>query len=96
MKQLAERYADRGLVIIGVNGETDVATETRFAREKRPGLPNLVGAKKILEAYGTTGFPTTIFIDAEGKVQDRQVGFAEERARRVIEKILPVPAGGDR
>jgi hypothetical protein len=82
-------------VIIGVNGESDVARETTFAREKRPGFANIVGAKKILESYGTTGFPTTIFIDAEGKVQDRQVGFAEERARKVIEKILPTPPAGD-
>ena len=66
-------------MIIGVNGESDTAKENGFAREKRVGFPNIVGAKKILESYGTTGFPTTIFIDAEGKVL-----YANHQAREAL------------
>jgi len=76
-------------VVIAVNGydESKEVVE-RFVREKNLKQRVLLrGGKVARDAYGVRAYPTCFFIDREGKVVEREVGFAPDMARSMEGKI---------
>ncbi|MBF6590817.1 MAG: TlpA family protein disulfide reductase [Ktedonobacterales bacterium] len=70
-----QKYAPRGAVFIGVALQTSRADLIGFTSRYRipyPCGPDTSGS--ISTAYGTTGIPTTIFIDREGVVVKKFTG----------------------
>lgn len=94
MKALVERYAAKGLVVLGLNAEEDEAKEAKFARAKEIRYPILLGAKDLLETYGVPGFPTNVLVDREGILRDRQIGFSEKHLVGKLESLLGVKGAG--
>lgn len=77
--EFAERYADDGLVVLGLSVD-DTADKIRgFADDFDVNYPMLVGLGRedFQEAYGPIwGVPMTFFIDREGTVCRTHVGIA--------------------
>jgi thiol-disulfide isomerase/thioredoxin len=64
-----------GLDVIGVATNDAPSDSRRFARQK--GIPYAIGvdqAGSVAARYGATGLPTTVVIDAEGRVADTFYG----------------------
>ncbi len=90
LEGLHERYADRGLRIVGLAFEhtgdfdRDARQVRRFAERHESGYPLLVAgvsdkavASRALPVLDRIrAYPTTIFIDGEGKVRAIHTGFA--------------------
>ncbi|MBI1850971.1 MAG: TlpA family protein disulfide reductase [Planctomycetes bacterium] len=87
MNALAKNYGPKGLVVIGINNEENKDDVAKFARSKESVFPILRGMDSVLESYGVTGFPTNYFIDKQGKVHSREVGFGEESEKKFAETI---------
>jgi len=77
LNALVQRFADRGLVVLGINAEPDRARETAAARKLGLGYPVLLGMGKVCQDYMTEGFPYTVLIDRKGAVRARWGGFGE-------------------
>jgi len=73
---LQKKYAERGLVIVGVSvdrkGESVVPP---FAKKMSINYPLALATPEVLAAFGgIEAIPTTLLIDREGKIRHRKVG----------------------
>lgn len=87
LQKVYERWQGVGLVLLAINiGESppDVAEFMQAGRFTFPVLMDVSG--EVATRYGIEGIPTTFFIDAEGIIQEVQVGAFPSAAE--IEKSL--------
>lgn len=92
IRTLAERYADDGLVVIGISvQETNAADVGEYARRYQLGYtiaPDLSG--HIFRLYHPPGLPTQIFVGPEGVIRSVVLApLTEAGATAQIEAILP-------
>ncbi|MFZ0268887.1 redoxin domain-containing protein, partial [Caulobacter sp.] len=100
LRAWAERYRDRGLVIVGVH-----APEFAFEHE----LPKVrqavadLGVRypvvldndfQIWRAFGNSAWPGFYFADAQGRVRDRRLGEGDyDQSERLIQALLRAAGG---
>lgn len=72
MPQLVKIYSkfkDQGFEIVAVSADEDLGDLESYLNEKRPPFPVLADRdRKVSELYGVDAYPTSILIDADGKV----------------------------
>ncbi|HEY1845381.1 MAG TPA: cytochrome c biogenesis protein DipZ [Buttiauxella sp.] len=95
VKAWAEKYHDRGLVVIGVHApefafERDVGNVTREAKKLGITYPIAIDNDyKIWRAFDNQYWPAHYFIDAKGHVRYQHFGEGEyDRSERVIQQLL--------
>ncbi|HTJ78366.1 MAG TPA: TlpA disulfide reductase family protein [Rariglobus sp.] len=88
---LQKKYADKGLVIIGISvDENGAAAVVPFAKAKGINYKMLLFNDDVVAAFGgIEGIPTTFLIDRDGNIRDKKVGMAEEAdyEKRVLELL---------
>ena len=93
LRDLAERYRDRGLVLVGISvQETSPADVKAYADRYELGYTiGFDGSGKIFHAYKGYALPTQVFIDPNGVIASL-VGAPLDEAGAIaqIEAILPV------
>jgi cytochrome c biogenesis protein CcmG, thiol:disulfide interchange protein DsbE len=67
LNEFARRYADKGVVVLGVSVDRDVNAYQRFLQRFRPAFLTARDLN-IHEDYGTYIYPETYFIDSTGRV----------------------------
>jgi thiol-disulfide isomerase/thioredoxin len=76
LQTLHERYRDKGLQILAINVEEDEKTVRDFLSQRTLSFPVLLDREGLVAArYGVEAFPTTVLLDAEGKVFDVTEGL---------------------
>jgi thiol-disulfide isomerase/thioredoxin len=98
LEGLQEEYADRGLVVLGVNlAEPDEVIES-FLAEQPAEWPTLLDRDGSLSLQAEVfGLPTMVILDPEGKVVYRGSGLTGARAlRTVIDQALGGASRGTR
>ena len=98
LRDLAERYEDDGLVVVGISvQETTAGDVGRYAERYQLGYtiaPDLSG--HIYRLYRPPGLPTQIFIGPDGAVRSFVLApLTESAAIAQIEAILPDSGGED-
>jgi peroxiredoxin len=96
IRDLAERYADRGLVVIGISvQETSVSDIRTYATRYQLGYTiaaDLSG--NIFRLYHPPGLPTQVFVGPEGAIRSVVLApLTEADAVAQIEAILPKSPG---
>lgn len=91
----SERYADRGLVVIGVHSpefsfERDVEGVAAFLRRRHVDYPVAIDNDfAIWTAFANRCWPATYIADAEGVIRHHRFGEGDyEQSERVIEGLL--------
>ena len=104
---LQKKFADAGLVIVGLNSEGRPEKQQAVKQVKDFQKANnmnyrcaLVGDFTLEDIPEFTGFPTTIFVDRNGKVRAKVVGYHEYAVlESIVQKLLAEKAertaGGD-
>jgi thiol-disulfide isomerase/thioredoxin len=89
MVSLYKKYKDRGLEIlyVSVDGKGDQYKVGPFASAHRITYPVLLD-DGVKDLYGVQSFPTTIFIDREGKVRYQEVGFLADETPRLLDAVV--------
>lgn len=79
---LYKRYAEKGLVIVGVSlDQNGPAAVTPFVQKFAMNYPVVMGDGQIVKAFGgIEALPTTFVIDRTGKVVRMHVGFTDAEA----------------
>jgi thiol-disulfide isomerase/thioredoxin len=97
---LRAKYKDKGFDVVGLNytpqgkGESK-ATVSSFVKENGITYACLIGDEKTFEQFPEfRGFPTTLFLDREGKVRYKHVGYAPMAVLEEIVKTLLADDGG--
>jgi thiol-disulfide isomerase/thioredoxin len=95
----AEKYRDKGLVVIGVHTpefgfEKKLDNIRRAIKEMRIEYPVAIDSNyAIWNAFGNQYWPAIYFIDAQGRIRHHHFGEGDyEQSERVIQKLL-VEAG---
>ncbi len=85
---LSRKYKDKGLVVLGVNNEHDHQAVRDFAQTQITYTVLLDGHPQFLD-YGVQGIPCTYYVDKNGIVRDRDLGFHGEAVMdRKIQELL--------
>lgn len=85
------RYKEKGLEVVGVSMDTDLAAIKSFAAEHKMNYPVLIGAGAdgVSRTWGVDGLPTTVLVTRDGKVCRKFVGqTAREQFEEIIRKLL--------
>lgn len=93
-QRLYTRYADRGLMVLGVNAtlEDDLAAVFAFRQQYHLTFPILLDESgQVNRRYRVTALPTTFFIDSRGMIRDVVVGgpLSEAAIEARLSEILP-------
>jgi cytochrome c biogenesis protein CcmG/thiol:disulfide interchange protein DsbE len=98
LNAMQAKYADRGLVVIGVNVDREQADAQRFLREVPAGFEIVYDPNGSLATqYEVPGMPSSYVFDSEGKLINRHIGFrnaARDEREAEIEKMLPAAKTG--
>ena len=87
---LSKKYKDQGLVVLGVNNENNHRVVREFAQTQISYTVLLDGHAPFLD-YGIGGIPCTFYIDKNGIIQDRDLGFpGEAQMERKIKNLFSV------
>ena len=91
----AEKYKDKGLVVIGVHSpefefEKNIENVRRAARELNVDFPIAVDRDHaIWNAFNNRYWPALYFVDAQGRIRRHQFGEGNyESSERVIQRLL--------
>jgi thiol-disulfide isomerase/thioredoxin len=86
-----KKYAERGLVILGLSLDEAPASEVKeFGVKMKINYPLLMADAATAEAFGgIEGLPTSFVIDREGNIRHRKVGLTEPSAyEKLIASLL--------
>jgi len=97
----AERYKDRGLVVIGVHTpefaiEKDIERVRQAMKEMRIDYPIAIDSDyRIWRAFNNQYWPALYFVDAQGHIGHHQFGEGEyEQSELIIQKLLAEAGNG--
>jgi thiol-disulfide isomerase/thioredoxin len=106
LRAWAEKYKDRGLVVVGVHTpefgfEKDLANVRRNTAAQGVGYPVVLDSDyEIWRAFDNNAWPAFYFIGADGKVRRQVLGEGGyDKSERLIQQLLaeagraPVPSG---
>ncbi len=75
LEETAQKYADDGLVVIGINQGDSFAEVEEFAAEQNLTFPLLVDEdESVGSLFKVNGYPTSIFIDKDGMIRAVYLG----------------------
>jgi len=78
LNDVYEKYKDLGVVVLGVNVESDPSLGQTFLKKTPVTFPVLLDTdNSVSEAYGVDAMPTTILIDRDGVIQQRHKGYKD-------------------
>jgi len=76
LSQFAQRYAQRGVLVLGISVDRDAKAYQKFIQKYRPAFLTARDSQ-IHEDYGTFMYPETYLIDAHGRVL-KKIAAAED------------------
>lgn len=85
LKQLAEKYADKGLVVVSISTDKDRAAWLGALREENMPWLNLQDDGTIGNSYGVTSIPSLFLIDPNGEIV-----FGKQNGQNVVDKLAEV------
>jgi thiol-disulfide isomerase/thioredoxin len=98
----ADRYKDRGLVVIGVHApefrfERDLENVRRAAADMRVDYPIAIDNDyTIWQAFENQYWPALYFLDAQGRLRHHHFGEGEyQQSERMIQRLLAESGAGD-
>jgi len=93
LQTLHEKYAGKGLVLLGFNCSDDRKIALEFLRENGATFPGILDSsdaaiKVSFRDYKAGGVPLNYVIDKQGKIVDTWYGYEQghKRARAALEK----------
>lgn len=86
IEQLAERFEDQPVVVLGMNTDTKEEDARLVAEKMALNYPTL-RAEKIAEKYGVKDLPAVVVIDRQGVVRDYRAGYSATLAKELIPEI---------
>ncbi|GAA6134495.1 TlpA disulfide reductase family protein [Oceaniserpentilla sp. 4NH20-0058] len=92
LNEIEEKYKNQGLVVIGVNLDTEQSLAKQFLKEVPANFRVFSDPDgKLAEKYKLIGMPSSFVIDGKGEVRHRHVGFKKNKTdeyEKSIESLL--------
>ncbi len=90
LTSLYEKYKTKGFTVLAVNGydESRETVERCVERRKLTHPILLMGGKVASKQYLVNGYPTSYWIDREGRLLERSVGFGPGSEKKLEAKLV--------
>lgn len=91
LNRLQAKYADKGLVIVGISMDQGGAEDVHAFRKRQPlDYTIALGTMETVAAFGSVeALPTSFLVDRQGKIRSSHVGFTSEATLEAeIAKLL--------
>jgi len=86
--QIYKTNQANGLEVIGISvdkGDTD--TVRNFVKSMEIPYPIAIATEEVVRSYGVTSLPTTVFVDKEGKIREKLLGFSSAIANTIAARV---------
>ena len=80
LSRVADRYRERGLVVVGVNTSDKPGLAAEFARKKALHYPIVFDDGHASESYAVQSLPTLVIVSKDGTVRAVRSGIVDESA----------------
>lgn len=78
LNELAKKYPD-DLVVVGINVDHERSAANRFLEKYPAHFPLVFDPEGVLaKKYQLQGMPSSVWLDREGNIAERHIGFREE------------------
>jgi peroxiredoxin len=97
LQQLQKKYANQGVVVVGISADEKANTAASFARTLGVTYPLLIHPALMIseseqQKFGLLGLPTTYILDKTGSVRKKVIGFLDkEDIEQALEEVLSNP-----
>jgi thiol-disulfide isomerase/thioredoxin len=82
--QIYRMNQSNGLEVIGMSlDKGDGDTVRNFAKSMEIPYPIAITSEEVARSYGVTSLPTAIFVDKEGKIRQKFIGFSSAIANMI-------------
>jgi peroxiredoxin len=95
LADLHRKYSPKGLVVLGISlddpQKVDGRAMSAFKSKHRIDYTILRGSEKVVSDYSKSAgmaIPTMFFVDREGRIVEKLVGFAPGRVEKSIRKLI--------
>ncbi|NVK38084.1 MAG: TlpA family protein disulfide reductase [Gammaproteobacteria bacterium] len=89
INEIQEKYKDKGLVVIGVNLDTDLDQAKEFLKNVPANFRLFSDPDgKLAEKYKLIGMPSSFVLDGKGQVRHRHVGFKKSNIEDYEKSIV--------
>ena len=95
LTDLYKKYSPKGLVVLGISLDDPQKVDSRalsaFKDKHRIAYTILRANEKVIMDYAKSdgmSIPTMFFVDREGRIVEKLVGFAPGRVEKSIQKLL--------
>lgn len=87
---LHDKYKARGLTIVGISMHDEVPAIRAFVQKYHIPYTVLVGGDRddLTAAFGVRGYPTTVFVRADGTIADVQLGYLPGAAEKKLQSLF--------
>ncbi len=84
LAELYEQYSGQGLQIIGVNVDSNKAAADAYLASNPLPFPVVYDTKKsVMDRFDTRGVPTTFWVQSDGTIRQRSVGYDDSAKKKV-------------
>jgi thiol-disulfide isomerase/thioredoxin len=88
MKDVQQRFDNKGLVVVAVNLDKDRSLADGFLRTFHPMFPIIYDKDgKLAQQFKITAMPYSLLIDRNGKTQYIHSGFSDEQRQKLDDEI---------
>jgi len=88
MKQMQEKYGDKGLVIVAANMDKERGKADEFIAKSKPNFMIAFDPEgEVAEKYQLVGMPSSYLIDRNGELKFSHAGFREEDMEKLETQI---------
>jgi tetratricopeptide (TPR) repeat protein len=88
MNSLYNKYNEQGLLVIGLFADKDQGDARTFLSAAGTKYPTFVADDTIMEAYSLKRVPYYVYIDRNGEVRGKDVGFFEDQRGIIEGKVI--------
>ncbi len=89
LDQVAKKYADRGLVVVGVSQDDSPELPKEWSKARRYSYPLAFDADRVSNLFNVDSLPTMIVLDRQGVVRAVRVGMtSSSEIQDLVEKVL--------
>jgi cytochrome c biogenesis protein CcmG, thiol:disulfide interchange protein DsbE len=98
LAEAEQQFSREGVSVIGINTADSAERALEFLRRAPARHPTLFDRGDVARAYGASGLPTLVFIDANGTITDWEAGMMSPRellgaVSRAHKGATPPPQG---